>query len=143
MEKQKAEGKTHFNLMLEPDISDKVEKKAVEMGMAKTQYIIYCIDNQPAIPTITYQTDDLNEIIDILCDVKRSLEGLTDGIVLTGSVTERDIQRLLEMNQQVNEQYLNLVQKVDKQRNQVTKAARRLVRDWKRSEQEAKEGLSE
>lgn len=143
MEKKKAEVKTHFNLMLEPDISDKVEKKAVEMGMPKTQYIIYCIDNQPAIPTITYQTDDLNEIIDILCDVKRSLEGLTDGIVLTGSVTERDIQRLLEMNQQVNEQYLNLVQKFDKQRNQVTKAAHRLVRDWKRSEQEAKKGLSE
>lgn len=138
MEKPKAEGKTHFNLMLEPNISDKVEKKAMEMGMPKTQYIIHCIENQPAIPTITYQTDDLSDILDILSDVKRSLEGLTDGLVLTGSVTERDIQRLLEMNQQMNEQYLCLVQKFDKQRNQAAKTARRLVREWKQSEQKAK-----
>lgn len=124
--------------MLEQNISERVEKKAIEMGMPKTQYIIHCIENQPAIPTITYQTDDLNEIIDILCDVKRSMEGLTDGLVLTGSVTERDIQRLLEMNQQINEQYLNLVQKYDTQRNQVAKTARRLVREWKQSEQKAK-----
>ena len=135
--------RTQMCLKMTQEQEKLIEGGSEKMGMNKTQYVLYCVENQPAIPTITYQTDDLNEIIDILCDVKRSLEGLTDGIVLTGSVTERDIQRLLEMNQQMNEQYLNLVQKFDKQRNQVTKAARRLVRDWKRSEQEAKEGLSE
>ena len=86
MEKPKAEGKTHFNLMLEPNISDKVEKKAMEMGMPKTQYIIHCIENQPAIPTITYQTDDLNDILDILSDVKRSLEGLTEVIAVMRTI---------------------------------------------------------
>lgn len=138
MEKPKAEGKTHFNLMLEPNISDKVEKKQLRWGCLKRNTLSIVLRTSPAIPTITYQADDLNDILDILSDVKRSLEGLTDGLVLTGSVTERDIQRLLEMNQQMNEQYLSLVQKFDKQRNQVAKTARRLVREWKQSEQKAK-----
>ena len=143
MEADKSKKTDRFQVWVEPKRKQELMETASQQGMTLSEYILKCVDNQPAVPTITYQTDDLNEIIDILCDVKRSLEGLTEGLVLTGSVTERDIQRLLEMNQQVNEQYLNLVQKFDKQRNQVTKAARRLVRDWKRSEQEAKEGLSE
>lgn len=136
MEDNKA--RTQMCLKMTQEQERLIEDRSEKMGMNKTQYVLYCVENQPAIPTITYQTDDLNEIIDILCDVKRSLEGLTDGLVLTGSVTERDIQRLLEMNQQMNEQYLNLVQKYDTQRNQVTKTACRLVREWKQSEQKAK-----
>ena len=95
-------------------------------------------DNKARTQMCLKMTQEHERLIDILSDVKRSLEGLTDGLVLTGSVTERDIQRLLEMNQQMNEQYLCLVQKFDKQRNQAAKTARRLVREWKQSEQKAK-----
>lgn len=136
MEDNKA--RTQMCLKMTQEQERLIVDRSEKMGMNKTQYVLYCVENQPAIPTITYQTDDLNDILDILGDVKRSLEGLTDGLVLTGSVTQRDIQRLLEMNQQMNEQYLSLVQKFDKQRNQVAKTARCLVREWKQSEQKAK-----
>ena len=138
MEADKSKKTDRFQVWVEPKRKQDLMEIASQQGMNLSEYILKCVDNQPAVPTITYQTDDLNEIIDVLCDVKRSLEGLTNGLVLTGSVTERDIQRLLEMNQQMNEQYLNLVQKYDTQRNQVTKTARRLVREWKQSEQKAK-----
>lgn len=138
MEAEKGKKTDRFQVWVEPKRKQELVETASQQGMTLSEYILKCVDNQPAVPTISYQTDDLNDILDILSDVKRSLEGLTDGLVLTGSVTERDIQRLLEMNQQMNEQYLNLVQKYDSQRNQVAKTARRLVREWKKSEQQAK-----
>ena len=138
VKEEKSKKTDRIQVWIDPKRKDELIEIASQQGMNLSEYILKCVTNQPAIPTITYQTDDLNEIIDILCDVKRSLEGLTDGLVLTGSVTERDIQRLMEMNQQMNEQYLNVVQKYDTQRNQVTKTARRLVREWKQSEQKAK-----
>ena len=115
-----------------------IEEKAENLNMGKAQYIIHCIENQPAIPVITYQSDDLDDIIDILCDIKHSLEGLADGVVMTGSVTEDDIRQLLNMNYQINQQYLELVQRYDEQRERVTKTARRLVRSWKAAEREQK-----
>ena len=87
MEKQKAEGKTHFNLMLEPNISEKVAKKAMEMGMAKTQYIIYCIENQPATPEFIWQSDDLNEAIETLVQISDNVKRVTDGVSMTNTVT--------------------------------------------------------
>lgn len=115
-----------------------IQDRSEKMGMNKTQYVLYCVENQPAIPIITYQSDDLDDIIDILCDIKHSLEGLADGVVMTGSVTEDDIHQLLNMNYQINQQYLELVQRYDEQREKVTKTARRLVRDWKKAEQQKK-----
>ena len=115
-----------------------IEERAEKLNMGKAQYIIYCIENQPAIPTITYQSDDLDDIIDILCDIKHSLEGLADGVVMTGSVTEDDIHKLLDMNYQINQQYLELVKRYDEQREKVTKTARRLVRQWKDAEKQKK-----
>ena len=115
-----------------------IHDRSEKMGMNKTQYVLYCIENQPAIPTITYQSDDLDDIIDILCDIKHSLEGLADGVVMTGSVTEDDIHKLLDMNYQINQQYLELVKRYDEQREKVTKTARRLVRQWKDAEKQKK-----
>ena len=115
-----------------------IEERAEKLNMGKAQYIIYCIENQPAIPTITYQSDDLDDIIDILCDIKHSLEGLADGVVMTGSVTEDDIHKLLDMNYQINQQYLELVKRYDEQREKGTKTARRLVRQWKDAEKQKK-----
>ena len=71
MEDNKA--RTQMCLKMTQEQERLIEDRSEKMGMNKTQYVLYCVENQPAIPTITYQTDDLNEIIDILCDVKRSL----------------------------------------------------------------------
>ena len=119
VKEEKSKKTDRIQVWIDPKRKDELIETASQQGMNLSEYILKCVTNQPAISTITYQTDDLNDILDILSDVKRSLEGLTDGLVLTGSVTQRDIQRLLEMNQQMNEQYLSLVQDVYKRQQEV------------------------
>lgn len=136
--KEESKTKSQMCLKMTQEQEQLIQDASEKLGMNKTQYVLHCIENQPAIPVITYQSDDLDDIIDILCDIKHSLEGLADGVVMTGSVTEDDIRQLLNMNYQINQQYLELVQRYDEQREKVTKTARRLVRSWKAAELEQK-----
>ena len=136
MEKQKAEGKTHFNLMLEPNISEKVAKKAMEMGMAKTQYIIYCIENQPATPEFIWQSDDLNEAIETLVQISDNVKRVTDGVSMTNTVTGKDVAKLEAQYQELNGLYAALLMPYTEQRKKTTKTARRLVREWKSAERQ-------
>lgn len=136
MEKQKAEGKTHFNLMLEPNIREKVAKKAMEMGMAKTQYIIYCIENQPATPEFIWQSDDLNEAIETLVQISDNVKRVTDGISMTNTVTGKDVAKLEAQYQELNGLYAALLMQYTEQRKKTTKTARRLVREWKSAERQ-------
>lgn len=136
MEKQKAEGKTHFNLMLEPNISGKVAKKAMEMGMAKTQYIIFCIENQPATPEFIWQSDDLNEAIETLVQISDNVKRVTDGVSMTNTVTGKDVAKLEAQYQELNGLYAALLMQYTEQRKKTTKTARRLVREWKSAERQ-------
>ena len=136
MEKQKAEGKTHFNLMLETNISEKVAKKAMEMGMAKTQYIIYCIENQPATPEFIWQSDDLNEAIETLVQISDNVKRVTDGVSMTNTVTGKDVAKLEAQYQELNGLYAALLMQYTEQRKKTTKTARRLVREWKSAERQ-------
>lgn len=136
--KEESKTKSQMCLKMTQEQEQLIQDASEKLGMNKTQYVLHCIENQPAIPVITYQSDDLDDIIDILCDIKHSLEGLADGVVMTGSVTKDDIRQLLNMNYQINQQYLELVQRYDEQREKVTKTARRLVRSWKAAELEQK-----
>lgn len=136
MEKQKAEGKTHFNLMLEPNIREKVAKKAMEMGMAKTQYIIYCIENQPATPEFIWQSDDLNEAIETLVQISDNVKRVTDGVSMTNTVTGKDVAKLEAQYQELNGLYAALLMQYTEQRKKTTKTARRLVREWKSAERQ-------
>lgn len=136
--KEESKTKSQMCLKMTQEQEQLIQDASEKLGMNKTQYVLHCIENQPAIPIITYQSDDLDDIIDILCDIKHSLEGLADGVVMTGSVTEDDIRELLSMNYQINQQYLELVQRYDEQREKVTKTARRLVQSWKAAEREQK-----
>lgn len=111
-----------------------IQDKAAELGMNKTQYVLQCVENQPAIPEFVWESDDLSEIIDTLSDVREHIQSLSGGITMIGSVTQKDIDKLTAMNQEMNRQYLSLVEKYTTQRKQVTKTARRLVREWKKSE---------
>lgn len=136
MEKQKAEGKTHFNLMLEPNTREKVAKKAMEMGMAKTQYIIYCIENQPATPEFIWQSDDLNEAIETLVQISDNVKRVTDGVSMTNTVTGKDVAKLEAQYQELNGLYAALLMQYTEQRKKTTKTARRLVREWKSAERQ-------
>lgn len=136
--KEESKTKSQMCLKMTQEQEQLIQDASEKLGMNKTQYVLHCIENQPAIPIITYQSDDLDDIIDILCDIKHSLEGLADGVVMTGSVTEDDIRQLLNMNHHINQQYLELVQRYDEQREKVIKTARRLVRSWKAAEREQK-----
>lgn len=136
--KEESKTKSQMCLKMTQEQEQLIQDASEKLGMNKTQYVLHCMENQPAIPIITYQSDDLDDIIDILCDIKHSLEGLADGVVMTGSVTEDDIRQLLNMNHHINQQYLELVQRYDEQREKVTKTARRLVRSWKAAELEQK-----
>lgn len=126
--------RTQMCLKMTKEQEQLIQDKAAELGMNKTQYVLRCVENQPAIPEFVWESGDLSEIIDILSDVREHIQSLSEGITMIGSVTQKDIDKLTAMNQEMNRQYLSLIEKYTTQRKQVTKTARRLVREWKNSE---------
>ena len=108
----------------------------MEMGMAKTQYIIYCIENQPATPEFIWQSDDLNEAIETLVQISDNVKRVTDGVSMTNTVTGKDVAKLEAQYQELNGLYSALLMQYTEQRKKTTNTARRLVRDWKSAERQ-------
>ena len=133
-EKQKKS--IHLNLMLTPEQHKKITDGAKNLSLNKTQYIIRCIENQPALPVFVYASDDLSDIVDALSDIAERFRRLENGIAITGAATARDMEELKKMNDEISSQYQNLVMKYQEQRKNATKTARRMVKDWKKKEQE-------
>ena len=126
--------KTQMCLKMSVEQADKVKKKAMEMQMNKTQYILHCIENQPAIPVFTWEDDDLAAITDAAIQISENIRRLTSGITMIGSATAKDIEKLEAQYSELNGLYSELLMKYKKQRENTTKTARRLVREWKKSE---------
>ena len=114
----------------------RIEEKAKQMGMSKSQYMVYCVENQPAVPTITYQSDDLNETIETLVQISDNVKRVTDGVSMTNTVTGKDVAKLEAQYQELNELYAALLMQYSEQRKKITKTARRLVREWKSAERQ-------
>ena len=117
-------------------LNHKIEENAEKMGMGKAQYIIRCIENQPAIPVFVWESDDLTNIMDSLIQVSESIRRLTTGITMVGSATTKDITKLNTQVQELSSLYSDLLLQYEKQRESTTKTARRLVREWKKSERD-------
>lgn len=113
-----------------------IEEKAKQMGMSKSQYIVYCVENQPAIPEFNWQSDDLNETIETLVQISDNVKRVTDGVSMTNTVTGKDVARLEAEYQELNEKYAALLMQYTEQRKKITKTARRLVREWKSAERQ-------
>lgn len=117
-------------------LNHKIEENAEKMGMGKAQYIIRCIENQPAIPVFVWESDDLTNIMDSLIQVSESIRRLTTGITMVGSATTKDITKLNTQVQELSSLYSDLLFQYEKQRESTTKTARRMVREWKKSERD-------
>lgn len=113
-----------------------IEEKAKQMGMSKSQYIVYCVENQPAIPEFNWQSDDLNETIETLVQISDNVKRVTDGVSMTNTVTGKDVAKLEAQYQELNELYATLLMQYTEQRKKITKTARRLVREWKSAERQ-------
>lgn len=113
-----------------------IEEKAKQMGMSKSQYIVYCVENQPSVPTFIWQSDDLNETIETLVQISDNVKRVTDGVSMTNTVTGKDVAKLEAQYQELNERYAALLMQYTEQRKKITKTARRLVRDWKSAERQ-------
>lgn len=113
-----------------------IEEKAKQMGMSKSQYIVYCVGNQPAIPEFNWQSDDLNEAIETLVQISDNVKRVTDGVSMTNTVTGKDVAKLEAQCQELNELYAALLMQYTEQRKKITKTARRLVREWKSAERQ-------
>lgn len=111
-----------------------IEEKAKQMGMSKSQYIVYCVENQPSVPVFDWQSDDLNETIETLVQISDNVKRVTDGVSMTNTVTGKDVARLEAEYQELNEKYAALLIQYTEQRKKITKTARRLVREWKSAE---------
>lgn len=114
----------------------RIEEKAKQMGMSKSQYIVYCVENQPSVPKFSWQSDDLNETIETLVQISDNVKRVTDGISMTNTVTGKDVAKLEAQYQELNELYATLLMQYTEQRKKITKTARRLVREWKSAERQ-------
>ena len=113
-----------------------IEEKAKQMGMSKSQYIVYCVENQPSIPKFIWESDDLNETIETLVQISDNVKRVTDGVSMTNTVTGKDVAKLEAQYQELNERYAALLMQYTEQRKKITKTARRLVREWKSAERQ-------
>lgn len=114
----------------------RIEEKAKQMGMSKSQYIVYCVENQPSVPKFSWQSDDLNETIETLVQISDNVKRVTDGVSMTNTVTGKDVAKLEAQYQELNELYAALLTQYTEQRKKITKTARRLVREWKSAERQ-------
>lgn len=114
----------------------RIEEKAKQMGMSKSQYIVYCVENQPSVPKFSWQSDDLNETIETLVQISDNVKRVTDGVSMTNTVTGKDVAKLEAQYQELNELYAALLMQYTEQRKKITKTARRLVREWKSAERQ-------
>lgn len=117
-----------------------IEEKAKQMGMSKSQYIVYCVENQPSIPEFIYETDDIVQAVDKLSEISENIRSMTMGITLTDSITDGDMERLENELHELNVLYSDLLTKYQKQRQSVVTNARRLVKKWKMEEKKSSIG---
>lgn len=127
----------HINLMVPKKLFQEIEEKAIEQGMNKTQYIISCVENQPAVPEFIYETDDIVQAVDKLSEISENIRSMTMGITLTDSITDSDMERLENELHELNVLYSDLLTKYQRQRKSVVTNARRLVKKWKMAEKKS------
>lgn len=131
------EERMHINLMVPKKLFQEIEEKAIEQGMNKTQYIISCVENQPAVPEFIYETDDIVQAVDKLSEISENIRSMTMGITLTDSITDSDMERLENELHELNVLYSDLLTKYQRQRKSVVTNARRLVKKWKIAEKKS------
>lgn len=129
--------RTQMCLKMTKEQAQQIQDKAVELGMNKTQYVLRCVKNQPAIPEFIYETDDIVQAVDKLSEISENIRSMTKGITLTDSITDSDMQRLEDELHEMNVLYADLFGKYQRQRKSVVTNARRLVKKWKMAEFES------
>lgn len=135
MEDEK-KAKTQMCLKMTNEQEHLIQEKATALGMNKTQYVLRCVENQPPIPEFVWQSDDLNEAIEILVQISDNVKRVTDGVSMTNTVTGKDVAKIEAQYQELNGLYAALLMQYTEQRKKTTKTARRLVREWKSAERQ-------
>lgn len=126
-----------IQIWIEPKRKQELIAIAANRGMTLSDYILRCVENQPAIPEFSYETDDIVQAVDKLSEISENIRSMTMGITLTDSITDSDMERLENELHELNVLYSDLLTKYQRQRKSVVTNARRLVKKWKMAEKKS------
>lgn len=126
-----------IQIWIEPKRKQELIAIAAKRGMTLSDYILRCVENQPAIPEFIYETDDIVQAVDKLSEISENIRSMTMGITLTDSITDIDMERLENELHELNVLYSDLLTKYQRQRKSVVTNARRLVKKWKMAEKKS------
>ena len=126
-----------IQIWIEPKRKQELIAIAAKRGMTLSDYILRCVENQPAIPEFIYETDDIVQAVDKLSEISENIRSMTMGITLTDSITDSDMERLENELHELNVLYSDLLTKYQRQRKSVVTNARRLVKKWKMAEKKS------
>ncbi len=120
-----------------------LQQAADDMDMNISDYIRYCIDHNDGVPEFRVMNDDVRGIEDELGAIALILDKMANGIKLVNNVTAGDITAIQNEFSEILDIYESKLKQVKSGRSSAEKMARRMAKEWKRSQKEKKGGAKD